>query len=164
MSFLTDYLTYTSGNEAPKLFHVWSGLSVLSSLVSRRVWLQQGIFTWYPNLYVVMVGEPGNGKSTALDIAKAVIRAQKDVPLAADAMTVQALLRHMSEEGSPCKKSFSLLCPHTQIVRRANPVEIIRCCCMLLAMSGVIQPRMLMYGPWIRSSPLFLVLTSCTSS
>lgn len=122
MSFLADYLEYTGGNEAPKLFHVWSGLSVLSSLVSRKVWLQQGIFTWYPNLYVVLVGEPGNGKSTALDIAKAVIRAQRDVPLAADAMTVQALLRHMSEEKSPCKKNFSH--PVTKQIIEYTPVTI----------------------------------------
>lgn len=122
MSFLSNYLTYTSGNEAPKLFHIWSGLSVLSSLVSRKVWLQQGIFTWYPNLYVVLVGEPGNGKSTALDIAKAAIRAQRDVPLAADAMTVQALLRYMSEEGSPCKKSFSH--PETKAIVQYHPITI----------------------------------------
>lgn len=122
MSFLSDYLTYTGGNEAPKLFHVWSGLSVLSSLVSRKVWLQQGIFTWYPNLYVVLVGEPGNGKSTALDIAKAAIRAQRDVPLAADAMTVQALLRHMSEEKSPCKKNFSH--PVTKNIIEYCPITI----------------------------------------
>lgn len=108
LNWLTDYTYYNSNNEAPKRFHVFSGLACLASAISRKVWIEQGYFTHYPNLYVVMVGPPGDGKSTALDVAKEFIRKMGTVPLAADSMTTQSLMRRMSEEGSPCHKSVKL--------------------------------------------------------
>lgn len=109
-SFIANYLTYCEGNEAPALYHSLCCYSILASLVGRRVWIEQGIFTFYPNLYVVLVGSPGGGKSTALDIAKGFIRSIKNIPIAADATTVQALLRGMSEEvegkENSCRKNF----------------------------------------------------------
>lgn len=67
---------------------------------------EQGIFLHYPNIYVVLVGSPGAKKSTAMNVAKKLIREIKDIPLAATAITKEALVRYMSEEDSPCKKSY----------------------------------------------------------
>lgn len=110
MSFLKNHLLYCSGNEAPPLYHIFAGFSLLSSLVGRRVWIKQGIFTFYPNLYIILVGSPGGGKSTALDEAKKFVRICKTLPLSGDAMTVQALLRNMTEESegkvNPHMKSY----------------------------------------------------------
>lgn len=107
LNWLTDYTFFNSNNECPKRFHIFCGLACLSAAISRKVWIDAGYWTYYPNLYIVMVGDPGCGKSTALDVAKPFIR-KLGIPLAADAMTTQALLRRMSEEGSPCHKSVKL--------------------------------------------------------
>lgn len=106
MSFLRNYAICTGGNEAPPIYHIWSGISALSAIVSRRVWVEQGIFIYYPNIYVVLVGSPGGGKSTAMNVAKRLVREVKDIPLAATAITKEALVRYMSEEESPCQKSW----------------------------------------------------------
>jgi len=104
MSFIEDYLLYSSGNKAPKLFHQWSAISTLSSVVGRRVWISQGHWKRYPNLYVILVGDPANGKSTAMKIAQNLLIDLKDVPLGPSSITKERLTKLLGEEGSRCHK------------------------------------------------------------
>ena len=69
-SYLTDYLSYATDNEAPEMFHVWSAYSALSAAVGRRVWFIQGPIVFYPNIYVLLVGDAGSCKSTAMRYAQ----------------------------------------------------------------------------------------------
>jgi len=105
VDFISDYLEYTAGNEVPRVYHEWSALSVLSSLVGRRVWVDQGIFTLYPNLYVIFVGDPANGKSTAKDIAEE-MSTDFEVPIAPDDVTKESLTLMMGKEDSECRRPF----------------------------------------------------------
>ena len=66
MNLLADYLEFQSGNEVNENYHIWSAISALSALVSRRIWVNQGYFKIFGNLYVVLLGPPGNGKTTAM--------------------------------------------------------------------------------------------------
>jgi hypothetical protein len=98
MSFLKDYAIYTSGNEAPKVFHFWSGMMALSSIISRRVCFRLGYFDIHPNLYVVLVGTPGTKKTTAMSISKEIIRDIGEIPYSAECITKQALCKEMAEQ------------------------------------------------------------------
>lgn len=106
MSFLRDYAILSSGNESPKVYHQWAGLSALSSLVSRRVWVDQGVFKPYPNMYVLFVGDAGIKKSTAMNIARKLIREIQTIPIAPPSITKEALTLLMSEKDSPSLKTF----------------------------------------------------------
>jgi hypothetical protein len=106
MDFLTAYSTLASGNEAPEVFHRWCAISALSSLVSRRVWIDQGVFIVHPNLYIILVGDPACGKSTAMSIARKVVRQIPDVAIAPSAITLQALTEMMGDDNGPCKRVF----------------------------------------------------------
>lgn len=107
MSFLDNYKVYSSGNEAPPIYHTWAGISALSSLVSRRVWLSQGQFTVYPNLYVLFVGNPGNGKSTAMKIARRLVRKfGKTSPVAPASITREALTKDLGDPEGDHRLSF----------------------------------------------------------
>lgn len=97
MSFLSEYRSYVSGNEANENFHLWSAIACLSAIVSRRVWVPQGIFTIYPNMYVVLVGPAGSRKTTAMGVCKDFIRSMADIPMSAEAITKAALVREMAE-------------------------------------------------------------------
>jgi len=108
MNFLDHYATFASNNEAPPEYHKWAALSVLSSIISRRVYIDQGIFTIYPNLYLIFVGPPGNGKSTAMNIAKKMVREFKEVVIAPASITKESITQLMGQPESPCKKSFIL--------------------------------------------------------
>lgn len=95
-NFLDDYLIYTSGNEASPLFHAWGALSALSACVSRKVFFDQAYFKIYPNLYVILVGEPGDGKSTAMGLSKSMVQ-KSEMPIAPSSCTLQQISFLMSE-------------------------------------------------------------------
>ena len=97
-NFLQNFLTYAEGCETPELYDLWSALATLSSVVSRRVWINQGYYTIYPNLYVVLVGAPGGRKTTAMNMTKDMLREIGTVPFAATCMTKEALCRYMSTQ------------------------------------------------------------------
>jgi hypothetical protein len=77
VNFLDSYMEYCEGSEVPDMFYVWSGYAALSIFVGRNVFLRSGRMTYYPNIYVMLVGSAGSGKTQAMDVAKRFI---EDVP------------------------------------------------------------------------------------
>lgn len=127
MSFLQDYMIFSSGNESPEVYHKWCALSTLSHLASRRIWVDQGIFTVYPNMYVMLVGNAGIKKSTAMSLSRSLVREIKTVPIAPPSITKEALTQFMAEKDSPCQKHFKhlkdgkpALIPYTHLSIFAN--------------------------------------------
>lgn len=115
MSFLKDYEIFSSGNRVPPTYHIWAGISAIANLLSGRVWVDQGQIIIHPNLYIMLVGDPSNGKSLAMSISRSIIQHFPDVVIAPDSITKQALTQFMSGEydkngtlrvPSPCRKNF----------------------------------------------------------
>ena len=66
-NWLQGYVEHMKLSEAPDAFHVWTGISALAGAIQRRVWIDQRIFQWTPNFYIVMVAPPGVAtKTTAM--------------------------------------------------------------------------------------------------
>lgn len=108
MTWLDHYLNYTTGNESPRSYHLWSGLSLMAALTGRRVWTDHKIFTAYPNLYVVLAGPPGVAKSTAKDLALDFVNENiKKMPICAAAITKEALVELMAKVGGPCTQQYN---------------------------------------------------------
>lgn len=69
-SWLKLYLDYTKSHESPELFHFWNGIATISAAVGRKVWLDRGFYTLYPNFFVVLVaGSALCRKTTAINIS-----------------------------------------------------------------------------------------------
>jgi hypothetical protein len=101
MSFLQDYLLYNANNECPRNYHLWSALAVLSAVVSRRVYIDQGFFEIRPNLYICLVGKQGNRKSTAKDIARdLVMETCPKIPLCASVISKEKICQKLAEDDS----------------------------------------------------------------
>lgn len=122
MSFLSDYLLATSNNESPLSFHKWSCMATLSVLAGRRFWFNLGPFTYYPNFYVVLVGDPGVKKSAAMDVGKNIVRKVGKIPFAASSTTKEAICKEMGHEKYPGKKFFKN--EKTQRVEEYNQLAI----------------------------------------
>lgn len=102
-SFLRDYEIITQNNEVPKSFHLYASLVALSSIVSSRVWLDLGLFAIRPNLYVVLTGPPGVKKTTAMSVAKRLLRELGEhIPMSAECQTKEALVQTMGESQKIC--------------------------------------------------------------
>lgn len=97
-NFLRDYREFTSGNEAHPTYHLFCSLIAVSSIVSRRVWLDMDYFTIYPNLYVVLVGPPGNRKSSAMATTKYLLRELKTIPFSGECISKEKLVEDMVEQ------------------------------------------------------------------
>ncbi len=98
MSFLRNYMSFTSGSEVPDNYHHWSGIYALSCIVNRQVWLDMGAYKLYPNLYVVLLGPPGNGKSLAMDTAQVLVEDIGGIKISGDAQTKESICKYMAEE------------------------------------------------------------------
>lgn len=89
-------MTYTSGNESHPVYDQYAALVALSSIISRRVWIPQGYFNVYPNLYVVLVGPAGNRKTTAMSVCKKLLRELEDIPFSAECQTKESVVQELN--------------------------------------------------------------------
>lgn len=105
-NWLNGYREYTSESEAPETYHMWVGLSAMASAVRRNVWLNQGIYLLYPNLFIILVAPPGKiGKSTVLRLGRKLIQQLDEVVLGPDSVTAEELMRFMGVLGAKNGKS-----------------------------------------------------------
>lgn len=65
-----QYFDLVKETEAPMIFHRWSMISCVSALLGRQVWIPFGSFRIFPNQYLMLIGEPGTRKSSAIKMAR----------------------------------------------------------------------------------------------
>lgn len=78
-NFIEAYFSYAKDNWCPDKFHRWSAISIIAAALERRVWFVQQVepkVVHYPNLYVMLVAAPGDGKSVS---ATRAIRLLKEI-------------------------------------------------------------------------------------
>lgn len=95
--WLLGYREYTAQSEAPEPFHLWTGMSVLSAALRRHVWINQGYYVVYPNLYVVLVAPPGAcKKSVAINIGLRIARKVPGLNIESNKMTPASLIHTLN--------------------------------------------------------------------
>ena len=75
--FIRDYVDFASGlTDAPKVFHLFCGLSLLGSALGRRAWVPGfGGQNLFPNLWLTILAPSSRyRKSTAVGIAENLLR------------------------------------------------------------------------------------------
>lgn len=81
---IKKYLRLVAETEPPVLHHIWSMVSMMSANLGRRCWFEFGSLPIYPNQYILLVGDPGVRKSTAMSLAKKLIKGNGAIRLAPD--------------------------------------------------------------------------------
>lgn len=90
-------MEYTYESESPDSYHIWCSLSALSSVVRRNVWISQGLYTLYPNLYVALVGPPGRtAKSTAISLARRIVDKVPNISFGPNSCSREELVKQMA--------------------------------------------------------------------
>lgn len=101
MTWLEMYHEYTKEAEPIRAYHEWAGLFCISSALSTRCWTNLGFGKIYPNLYVVLVGEPAKTrKGAAIEIASSMLRPLEDEFLlytSSESITGPKLVHDMQE-------------------------------------------------------------------
>jgi hypothetical protein len=104
--FVGDYMVYTDRQESPGSFHFWTGITILSACLQRRVWVCKGIYNVYPNLFTILVAPSGRCRKTrAMSLGVELIDGFDWLNLIADKTSPEAMLealmvgtKTMSEE------------------------------------------------------------------
>lgn len=94
MNFLKKYVSILEGTEVPPRFSIWCGISAISAMLERRIWLDMGVYYIFPNMFIILVAESGRArKSTAVKATKTLLYAVDPGPkLIAQKITPEALI------------------------------------------------------------------------
>jgi hypothetical protein len=65
-NFIESYLDFYAGTEPPTIYNRWCAISGIAALLGRQTWVQHGHSKIFPNQYIMLVGEAGCRKSTAI--------------------------------------------------------------------------------------------------
>ena len=96
--WITSYKTYTQNTESASAFHEWVAVSLIASVLRRKAWFNFGRIKVFPNIYVVLVAEPGIARKTqAITFGEELLAEIPGIVLSADATTPQALLDDLEE-------------------------------------------------------------------
>lgn len=74
MCFFSDYLDYVGESESPIIYHRWTSVSIIGTLLGRNAHIPFGHSKIYPNQYIQLMGAPGTRKSSAISIGKKLLK------------------------------------------------------------------------------------------
>jgi hypothetical protein len=95
--WITGFEEVGQGIQSPKIFLTWSAISCLSWAVRNQVhWRQETAYIWYPNLFVILVANPGVGKS-AIKLAARIMLEATGRPAGPNQTTSASMLKEMFE-------------------------------------------------------------------
>lgn len=92
--WLGAYLHYSGIGEAPARMRFWCGVSAIAGALRRKVWIDQVLFKWYPNFYIILVAPPGVvAKSTTSDVSMKLLEEVPGPKFGPDIVTWPALVQ-----------------------------------------------------------------------
>lgn len=106
-SWITDLLTENESVETPVSYIYWSLMFCISSAAANAYTLRtlKGNFIYYPNLYIILMGESGLGKGYPVNLAKRLLQEANITRVIAGRSSIQAIIKEgattRSAEGKP---------------------------------------------------------------
>lgn len=97
-SFVNQYLHYVGDTEAPIFYHRWSILSAIGAYLGRQYSFPFGHSELFPNLYVMLIGDPGTRKSTAIKLAVKILKGAGYTTLSADKSSKEKFIMDLAGE------------------------------------------------------------------
>jgi hypothetical protein len=64
--FIDQYVKETEELSSPEIFRRWAAIAAVAGALERKVWTRSRNMDLYPNLYTILVGPPGVGKTVRL--------------------------------------------------------------------------------------------------
>lgn len=90
--FFKLYFSYVGKTEVPVIFNRWAPIGCIAAYLSRQCWVRHGHWTIYPNMYLMLIGEPASRKTTAINLAKRILERTGFDKFAADKSSMQQFL------------------------------------------------------------------------
>lgn len=106
----SNYFLYMAETEPPIHYHRWCWLGTIGAALGRKVYIPHGHFRIFPNLYIMLLGEPATRKSTSIKLAKKLFSTTTFENFSADKTTKEKFLLDLEgitldEDAEPSTKS-----------------------------------------------------------
>jgi hypothetical protein len=76
LNLFDSFFDYVKDTEPPLIYYRWSLVSAIGAFMGRRAWIDMGRFRVFPNHFVMLIGNPGTRKNTAVnEVTKLLIEA-----------------------------------------------------------------------------------------
>lgn len=86
------YFEYVADTEAPLIYHRWSLIASVGAFLGRNYWLPFGAGKVLPNQYIMLIGNPGTRKSSAIKTSRRVLSSAGYSTFAAEKTTKEKFL------------------------------------------------------------------------
>jgi hypothetical protein len=90
--WIDTFVALTEGIPSPQLFRQWAAIGTVAAALERRTWTTAARRILYPNLFTLLVGPPGSGKTEAIYPARELLSEAKKFKIAPDNLTKAALV------------------------------------------------------------------------
>jgi len=98
-SWLDLLVSSTSELESPRRFFWWAGVSCISAIVKKNVWLDKFSYKLYPNIYVLLVSaKSGLRKGLPVDYAKGIVERVNNTRIISGRNSVQGVIKDLSQQ------------------------------------------------------------------
>jgi Protein of unknown function (DUF3987) len=92
--------------EAPRRLLTWTGVATIAGALTRRVWIDETIFRYYPNFFIIFVAPPGLlTKSTTISLGINLLKELDHIYLAADNTTFPAFIESLAKRTSDIRET-----------------------------------------------------------
>ena len=98
--WINGFMDFTEESEPPRLFRLWTAISVVAAALQRKCCLRWGTLDFYPNLYIVLVAPSGKARKGTAMIPGLKLLKRVGIKLAANATTRESLIRELKMSGS----------------------------------------------------------------
>ena len=93
-SWIDAFVEFTDNLHAPLPFRKWAAISAIAAVLEQKVWLSTSS-ALYPNLYILLCGHPGTGKTRTIRAAKAFLDEVPEFHFAPNSFTWASLVDAM---------------------------------------------------------------------
>lgn len=90
-SWVDAFVEQTSNLDSPAIFRRWTAISTIAATLEQKVWLQTSS-PLYPNLYTLICGHPGVGKTRTIRVGRSYVSKLPDFHLSPISMTFASLV------------------------------------------------------------------------
>lgn len=97
MNWIDEFIETTEHINSPQLFRKWAAISIIACAMERKVWVHTLGSNLFPNLYIILVADPGIGKTEVTWRAREYIQSLEGHHLANSSITAAALIDDLAD-------------------------------------------------------------------
>lgn len=98
--FFKHYIEYTGGTEVPAHANRWAAIGMLGAWLGRDMYVKFGSSKLYANQYIMLLGDAGSKKSTAIKNAKRVLKGAGYSTFSAEKISKEKFLTELAKQQS----------------------------------------------------------------